>query len=324
MASYNDPYSNSRYQDTTGYNAPYYSNQPYDTGPTYDPYSQSVPYNHPNNVRFDDSQDDVRKDETAPTPPSKDEYDNTGTGPTRYRSTKSTSSGLSKKSSLKVAVTPVRKHWNGFEHGEFTPTVSRGNLWTKGGRGRCIGRFFCCTLMIAILVIVSIILSLALWVRPPAVAIGDVVTQNTTGSLSSADGLAINLSVNITVNNPNYFSVDFSRIKAEIFYPINDLPMGGGEANDINFKSGTETSFTFPFSLRYRSSDDPGNQVFIDLGTKCGLGGGQKSDITVKYRITLGIRFLLVVISPVIENSFRFACPSSITGGGLISGSTGS
>ena len=114
--------------------------------------------------------------------------------------------------------------------------------------------------------------------------------------------------------------------------------MGGGEANDINFKSGEQTEFTFPFSLKYKSSDDPGNQVFIDLGTKCGLGGGARSDITVKYKITvcyhlfccaclptdeyhfsffskLGIRFLLVVISPVIENSFKFACPSSITGG---------
>lgn len=38
----------------------------------------------------------------------------------------------------------------------------QGNLWTKGGRGRCFGRFFCCTIMIFVFLLVSIILSLAL------------------------------------------------------------------------------------------------------------------------------------------------------------------
>ncbi|KAJ3520684.1 hypothetical protein NMY22_g12642 [Coprinellus aureogranulatus] len=198
---------------------------------------------------------------------------------------------------------------------------ARGALWSKGSRARCCGRFFCCTIMLAVLVIVSIVLSLALWIRPPAVTIGDVITHNTTGSLSGADGLTINLSVNISVNNPNYFTVDFRRIKAEIFYPINDVPMGGGEAENIEIKSRELTEFTFPFALRYRSSDDPENKVFVDLGSKCGIGGGPRSDITVKYKITVGIRFLVVVVSPVIQNTFRFACPSGLSVGGLISGS---
>ena len=38
----------------------------------------------------------------------------------------------------------------------------QGNLWTKGSRLGCFGRFFCCTLMIFLFLLISIVLSLAL------------------------------------------------------------------------------------------------------------------------------------------------------------------
>ncbi|KAJ3519797.1 hypothetical protein NMY22_g13036 [Coprinellus aureogranulatus] len=372
MANYGDPYSNNRYQD---YNTPYYSNQDYDTtGPAYDPYRPG------HNVHFQD--DATKEEERPPTPPSKFE-DGDATTPSRQRSTRTVagSKSLKKNDSLRVSVAPVRKHWNGFEHGEFTPVTRKGWSWpgvwvtaltpfpayapppsdlfvnrctasptaalaygllvddhhynptpwayygslsytltTTTAFWRCDG-FTHAWLSENTAIAIRIVLSLALWIRPPAVTIGDVITHNTTGSLSGADGLTINLSVNISVNNPNYFTVDFSRIKAEIFYPINDVPMGGGEAENIEIKSRELTEFTFPFALRYRSSDDPENKVFVDLGSKCGIGGGPRSDITVKYKITVGIRFLVVVVSPVIQNTFRFACPSGLSVGGLISGS---
>jgi hypothetical protein len=66
--------------------------------------------------------------------------------------------------------------------------------------------------------------------------------------------------------------------------------------------------------------------VILDLATKCGVGGGTKTNINVNYKITvssssfrfrkvtnavlqLGIRILLVTISPVISNQFNFPCP---------------
>jgi hypothetical protein len=66
--------------------------------------------------------------------------------------------------------------------------------------------------------------------------------------------------------------------------------------------------------------------VILDLATKCGIGGGTKTNINVNYKITvssssfefrkvinpvlqLGIRILLVTISPVISNQFNFPCP---------------
>ncbi|KAG2020080.1 hypothetical protein CC2G_005460 [Coprinopsis cinerea AmutBmut pab1-1] len=347
---YTDPYStNARYyyqNDSFDFNDPtrggpgttsaYPHHQPYDSysgsGPTYDPYSSS----NLNNQQYppaDMSQPQHSRSQSQSQRVTYEDGNNAELGrqPSTLRrsSTKRTEPGL--------AVAPVRKQWNGFEAGEFTPVTPRnrkglkeyrydtqGNLWTKGSRGRCIGRFLCCTIMITILLVVSIVLALALWIRPPAIDIGDVVTHNTTGSLSSPDGLEINLSVPISVNNPNYFTVAFSLLKVEIFYPINNTPVGGGESRDIVFKSGEETDFTFPFKLSYRTADDPGNRVFVDLGTKCGVGGGRRENISVNYKLTLGIRIMLITISPVIENTFTFQCPQEIVNGAstVITGTT--
>lgn len=38
----------------------------------------------------------------------------------------------------------------------------QGNLWTKGSRASCCGRFFCCTLMIFLLLLISVVLTIAL------------------------------------------------------------------------------------------------------------------------------------------------------------------
>ncbi|KAH0583758.1 hypothetical protein J132_00769 [Termitomyces sp. J132] len=187
---------------------------------------------------------------------------------------------------------------------------SQGNLWTRGGRGWCLGRFFCCTLMSAVLLFVCIILSLALWIRPPDVVIGGVDTVSTSGSVLQLidNGIAINLGVNISVNNPNYFAVDFKEIKADIFYPINNTQVGEGDAKNVVFKANQLTNWTFPFTITYKTTDDPQGRIIQDLGSKCGATG-PKSNIDVTYTITLAIRILIITVSPVFSNKLSFPCP---------------
>ncbi|KAL0946645.1 hypothetical protein HGRIS_012839 [Hohenbuehelia grisea] len=186
----------------------------------------------------------------------------------------------------------------------------QGNLWTKGGRGRCVGRFCCCTLMIAVFLIISIVLALALWIRPPSIVLSDVQPVSTGSTVQlQADGITINLGVNISVSNPNYFAVNFKQIKAEIFYPINNTDIGGGVSNDIVFNSHSQKNFTFPFAINYKMQNDPSNKVLVDLATKCGFPSGVKSDIAVDYKITLGLRILFITVSPTVSNTFRFGCP---------------
>jgi hypothetical protein len=50
--------------------------------------------------------------------------------------------------------------------------------------------------------------------------------------------------------------------------------------------------------------------VISDIAVKCGIGG-TKQNLVVNYKISLGIRFLFITISPVISNQFDFACPLS-------------
>ncbi|KAG6814506.1 hypothetical protein H0H92_000031 [Tricholoma furcatifolium] len=202
-------------------------------------------------------------------------------------------------------------------YGEKTPGALRryryehqGALWTKGGRGRCIGRFCCCTLMTVVLLFVCIVLALALWIRPPNITIGDVNTISQSGSsiVTISNGIQVNLGVNISVNNPNYFAVDFKDIDAQIFYPINNTQIGEGNATNVVFNANTLTNWTFPFSLTYITTDDPQGLIIEDLASKCGVTG-KKSDITVNYKITLALRVLFITVSPVVSNSMTFACP---------------
>jgi len=113
------------------------------------------------------------------------------------------------------------------------------------------------------------------------------------------------------VENPNYFSVAFKKIEADIFYPINNTAIGGGSQTDITFHSHSQTNFTFPFTISYKSSLDPNKEILTDIATKCGFIGGTKSQITVNYKITLGLRIVFFVISPVVSNSLSFDCPLS-------------
>ncbi|KIJ16917.1 hypothetical protein PAXINDRAFT_168354 [Paxillus involutus ATCC 200175] len=211
------------------------------------------------------------------------------------------------------------RHWR-YEH--------HGALWTKGGRGRCIGRFCCCTLMIVVFLIISIFLALALWIRPPNIIVGDVQAPTTGSEIQLlSDGVQINLEIPIYVSNPNYFSVSFSSIKANIYYPINNTLIGGGQQNDVTFPSHTNRNLTFPFSIAYTTTLPSSSLILADLLTKCGASGSAKTDITVNYDIVLGLRILLFTVSPTVSNSASFLCPlsasdlsslsSAISGGNL-------
>jgi hypothetical protein len=164
--------------------------------------------------------------------------------------------------------------------------------------------------MILAFFLASTLLVMALWIRPPNININDVGAPMTGSAIQlQNDGLQINLGVNISVANPNYFAVAFKKVQAEIFYPIDNTLMGGGFLSNLVFNAHQTTNFTFPFAIKYQESLDPNRKVIIDIATKCGFVGGAKTNIKVNYKITLGLRILFVVVSPVISNSFSFECP---------------
>ncbi|TFK42404.1 hypothetical protein BDQ12DRAFT_732057 [Crucibulum laeve] len=318
--SYRDPYAEqygagagSRHQtqppqqypadSAPDYNNPYnHPHQTYDQGGAgYDNYNQGAGYRDEYTQRYDDYEPDYGVGGAQRYPPPQREPSQR-TSMTRAKSVAQ---------STNLSVIPKRKEGSAFDAGEFTPVPQKrtagalksyrynhqGNLWTKGGRGRCVGRFCC-------------LLSLALWIRPPGVQIGDVQPVSQGGSVFQLqqDGININLGINISVNNPNYFAVNFKQIKAEIFYPINDTAIGGGTSNNVVFESHSQKNFPFLFAIEYKTSSDPSSKILLDLAQKCGVIG-TKSDISVSYKITVGIRILFITVSPVVSNKVSFPCP---------------
>ena len=81
-------------------------------------------------------------------------------------------------------------------------------------------------------------------------------------------------------------------LTSQLTYPTNGMNLGGGEEDNINFKSHTETNFDFPFTLTYELSDDTNHTVLSDLLTKCGILGGTKEDITINYKIVVRTFFI--------------------------------
>lgn len=159
--------------------------------------------------------------------------------------------------------------------------------------------------MITVFLIISILLSLALWVRPPNIVIASPV-QNDTQPFSFQNGeLSFNLGVNITVDNPNFFSVALKKVELDLIYPINNYPVGGGVKNNVDIKSNTQTNFTFPFSLDYNVTDTSGTSVLRDIVAKCTAN----EDLTVKYDLKLSLRIIIVSVSPTISNTFTIGCP---------------
>jgi len=293
--AYHDPYATRYGQDSQYFETPSYN--PYVADRTPQRYDSRDYYPRPEREPYADT-GEYRDDPVPPEVPPKHEKEegNVTTKETLAGSTFPSSDFLGSR-------TKQLKTWR-YNNQE--------NLWTRGTRPQCIGRLCCCSLMIIAFLFVSILLPLVLWARPPNISLSQVKFPTTGSTIQlQNDGLSINLGVDINVSNPNYFSVDVPKIRVEIFYPINNTPLGDGMQTNLVFKSHSTTNFTFPFAVKYKRSEDPGRTIVKDLASRCGLIGSTKQDIQVNYKITLSLRFLLVTVSPVFSNRFSFSCPLS-------------
>ncbi|KAH7102394.1 hypothetical protein BKA62DRAFT_656418 [Auriculariales sp. MPI-PUGE-AT-0066] len=187
-----------------------------------------------------------------------------------------------------------------------------GGIWTRGNGFACIGRFFCCTFLLTLLLIFSIVLTIAVYVRPPDVSIGSVAldTDAKTGAIErNSTALIIHLNVPITVVNPNFFDAAVTKVTATALYPIGskEIPIGGGEKSGIVFKKGTNSTINFPLSFAYLTSIDPDKSVITDIAAKCGAG----QRLPIKYAIKLDLKIVIPTISPTFSGSTTFPCPVS-------------
>ncbi|KAG9010087.1 hypothetical protein FRB93_004749 [Tulasnella sp. JGI-2019a] len=230
--------------------------------------------------------------------------------------------GHYKDSSIDRPIPRQRQPFSNPERVSFAPPKStgdlrlwrhdeRGNMWVKGSKGRVIGRFVCCTLMMTVLFLLGIVLSLALWARPPDITFNGLQVPTSTSAVSvQANSLSIALQLSIGVKNPNYFSATLKRVEAKAFYPPLTDQVGGGSLYDVKFPSNSDTQFTFPFNITYSTTIDPNQILITDLVNKCGIKtGSTKQPLTVKYDISLAVSVLAVTIPPSFSGTTTFDCP---------------
>ncbi|KAI8998666.1 hypothetical protein BD414DRAFT_407904 [Trametes punicea] len=216
---------------------------------------------------------------------------------------------------------------NGYDHGEEAVPVPmgektsrnvrrwryehQGEMWTRGSRLGCFGRFFCCTIMIFLFVAISILLSLALWLRPPNIIVGQPTPDLNSFKIDpTTESISLGIPVNVSVNNPNYFSVTISSLDAQVLYPINNTEIGFGHMGKLVLKQHEQTNFTFPVTVAYNATDDPSAAVVVDLAKHCGLDPGvAASPVSLTVNVKIGLEILSIPISHTITEQVSFACP---------------
>ncbi|KAI0831272.1 hypothetical protein BC628DRAFT_1461899 [Trametes gibbosa] len=223
---------------------------------------------------------------------------------------------------------------NGYEHGEDAVPVPlgektsasvrawryehQGKMWTKGSRTRCFGRFFCCTLMIFIFLLISIILSLALWLRPPNIIVGTPTPDLNTFNIDpDTESISLGMPVNVSINNPNYFSVDISYLDATVLYPINNTQIGSGHKGKVVLNQHEQTNFTFPVTVAYNATSDPSGAVLLDLAKRCGLDGSSGSDVSLTVNVKVALKIFSIPITHTITDKVSFSCPLQSVGSEL-------
>lgn len=144
------------------------------------------------------------------------------------------------------------------------------------------------------------------YIRPPSVVVQNF--QVDTNKVSVKQGqFQANISLEVTVNNPNWFNADFKEISVDIRYPgVPNGQFGYGAVSKTNFRGYTRSTFPFPLMINYSLAQDPNQQIINDLNAKCGTTQGS---ITIDYTIRLWLKILGVSIKPNVASSQTITCP---------------
>ncbi|ORY02796.1 hypothetical protein K493DRAFT_346518 [Basidiobolus meristosporus CBS 931.73] len=160
-----------------------------------------------------------------------------------------------------------------------------------------------------------------LWVRVPEVKFSGVASAENITETFQVRGnteLIFNLRVNITIDNPNYITINFDEIKATAFHPaMPDVVLGNGSIKDVTIMKKAMNVLLFPLSIHYNITNDPQKLILQDLISRCGssISGQKKGSIDMDYEIDLNFRMLAFTgFVPKIRSKAGFDCPQSQPG----------
>ncbi|KAI8877376.1 hypothetical protein K501DRAFT_161833, partial [Backusella circina FSU 941] len=122
----------------------------------------------------------------------------------------------------------------------------------------------------------------------------------------------IPLKLNLNVQNPNPVDISLSNITATGYHPIpngNQVQVGTGHLDSLFIPKNSNTTFAYPFDIKYDPADPNANTLLLTLIQKCGFTGDQPSNLNIKYSVKFAAKVLFVTINPTVADGVSIACP---------------
>ncbi|KAK0549956.1 hypothetical protein OC846_003872 [Tilletia horrida] len=217
-------------------------------------------------------------------------------------------------------------------YGQGSAAYGRKGIWTPQERSAFsrrsapvkIIRTLFCILLIGIIIALSAILLIITFARPPNVGIGAITANSTVPDLG-ATSLGFNVSVDITVSNPNDITATLTQLTATAYDSVSPkTPIGSGKVTDIKIGTHANTTFVLPFQIAYDSTKDPNRALITDLATKCGwLSGGSPGKLNFTFNVDAHLSVLSLAIPFSFSVSPDFTCPISASTLSKVLGSAG-
>ena len=172
-------------------------------------------------------------------------------------------------------------------------------------------------LILAVIIIVSIICLIVMFLRPPNVAISGISVPSQNGVSYQNGAFAFNVSVDISVSNPNSISANIKKLKATAYDSEDQSSaLGNGLVTDQKIQPNANTTVIFPFQIKYDQSQDPDFSILRNIASDCGLnlfGGssGSSSDLSFLFKIEVDVEVLSITVPVHINRNISFPCPLS-------------
>ncbi|KAJ1026760.1 hypothetical protein NDA16_002057 [Ustilago loliicola] len=307
-----DPYSSHSQQQQQHY-APYSAHQDYDDGADYAPRS-----GHPEQHNYRDDQGNSYDSNPSRGINQQGREDEFNT----YADTRSGAIGDNNPYNHSGNMNSEKA---GYNDGYAAKRASGNSIWTKDDKralaSRSVSAKICRVLIgnliLAVIIVVSIICLIVMFLRPPNVAISGVSVPNQNAVTYQNGAFAFNVSVDISVSNPNSISASIKKLKATA-YDAQDqsTALGNGLIQNQKIQPNANTTVVFPFQIKYDQSQDPDFSIIRNIASDCGLNlfGGSSSgsgNLDFVFKIEVDVDVLSITVPVNFNKSVSFPCPLS-------------
>ncbi|CAO1625421.1 unnamed protein product [Sympodiomycopsis kandeliae] len=212
----------------------------------------------------------------------------------------------------------------------------RDSIWTPEDRhvffkrsvpARACRSIFCIVIW-AIIIIVSVVLLVVTFAKPPNVAVMSISVPDANDFSVAGTSFKANGSVNFAISNPNSFSATIQHLQAHL-YDANigkSVSVGNGSLINQKIKAHDNTTIVFPFDVALDLASDA-TQLISDVAQQCGLSDLLSSissktrreeleqrasnQLKVLLEIDAKISILSVGISIPISQNISIDCPTA-------------